>query len=810
MADNNSISDIKIEEFTVVMEVPEELSIMPVEQFVLFPSMIAPIVVGDEKSKKLVDDALSGKRTIGVFTKRPEKDSVNEFKSLYNTGTAANILKMLKMPDGTLRLLLHGIQRISIKEKLSSDPFLKAKVKILPPEKLKKSKEVDALVKSILELISKAIEHGSMSEDLRVAAMNIHEPGRLADLVAGNLNLKVPEQQEILETSNVLNRLNHIHFILTREIEMMDLGSKIQSRVKDELDKNQREYFLREQMRAIRKELGEEEGVQELDEFGKRLETKKMPEYAKEIARKELSRLRAMQPTSSEYTVSRTYLETILDLPWEDSTSDELDISKAQQILDSDHYSLEKAKDRILEYLSVRKLKKDMKGPILCFVGPPGVGKTSLGRSIATAIGRKFIRFSLGGMRDEAEIRGHRRTYIGAMPGRLIKSIKQAGVNNPVILLDEIDKIGGDYRGDPASALLEVLDPEQNNTFTDHYLDMPFDLSKVMFITTANQLDTIPGPLLDRMEIIGVSGYTLKEKLEIAKRYTIPKQIKENGLSRKNISFSDSAIVRCIEDYTSEAGLRNLEQKVGTICRKVARMIAEGKTKSFKVTPETIRELLGPQRFFKDAAERFGAPGVSIGLAWTPVGGEILFIEATLTMGSGRFVITGQLGDVMRESAQAAMTYIHTNAEKYSIPEELFSNRDVHLHVPAGAIPKDGPSAGTAIATALVSLLSGRNVKDFVAMTGEITLRGNVLPVGGIKEKVLAAARAGIKIVFLPEKNRTDAEQLPDEIKKKLRIHFVNHVDEVFAIALSSKKSKNASSLINSVATAKATLNSAD
>lgn len=797
MADKKNVAGIKIEEFTVAMDVPDELSVMPVEQFVLYPSMIAPIVVGDEKSKKLVDEALSGQRTIAVFTKRPDKESANEFKNLYTVGTAANILKMLKMPDGTMRLLLHGIQRITLKERLASSPFLRARVSVISENKLKATKETDALIKTIHELLGRVIDHSNMPEDLRVASMNVNEPGRLADLIASNMNLKVQEQQEILEVHNIGKRLNLVHRILSREVEMLELGNKIQSRVKNELDKNQREYFLREQMKAIRKELGEDEGIQELDELSDKLESKKMPEYAKEIAKKELSRLKAMQPSSSEYTVSRTYVETILDLPWEESTQDSLDIVKAQEILDADHYSLHKAKDRILEYLSVLKLKKDMKGPILCFVGPPGVGKTSLGRSIATAMGRKFIRFSLGGMRDEAEIRGHRRTYIGAMPGRLIKSIKQAGANNPVILLDEIDKIGGDYRGDPASALLEVLDPEQNNTFTDHYLDMPFDLSRIMFITTANQLDTIPGPLLDRMEIIGVSGYTAKEKVEIAKRYTIPKQIEANGLTKKSISFTDAAIVRCIENYTSEAGLRNLEQKIGAICRKVARMVAEGKKNSVKVTPEVVSELLGPQRFFKDAAERLGTPGVSIGLAWTPVGGEILFIEATLTMGTGRFVITGQLGDVMRESAQAAMTYIHTVADKLGISEELFSKRDIHLHVPAGAIPKDGPSAGTAIATALASMLTGRNVKDFIAMTGEITLRGNVLPVGGIKEKVLAAVRSGIKVVCLPEKNKIDAEQLPEEVQKKLKIYFVSHIDEVFNIVLNVGKNKNASFLLN-------------
>jgi ATP-dependent Lon protease len=595
----------------------------------------------------------------------------------------------------------------------------------------------------------------------------------------------------------VKERLKKVHYILSREIEVLEIGSKIQNRVKTELDKNQREYLLREQLKAIRKELGEEEGAgTELEELRERIEKKALPDHVRETANKELSRLRNMQPASAEYTVSRTYLDIILDLPWMDSTRDTINVPKARRILDRDHFDLEKVKDRILEHLSVRKLKKDMKGPILCFFGPPGVGKTSLGRSIAEAMGRKFVRISLGGMRDEAEIRGHRRTYIGAMPGRIIKSLRQVGACNPLILLDEIDKLGSDYRGDPSSALLEVLDPEQNNTFTDHYLDMPFDLSKVMFITTANQLDSIPGPLRDRMEIIEVTGYTLREKVQIAKKYTIPKQMSENGLTAKQISFTDSALTRLIEDYTREAGLRSLERQIGNVCRKVARQIVEGKTDQVTVQPAMLTKLLGPARFRGEVAERSGSPGIAVGMAWTPVGGEILFIEATVTAGTGKFVLTGQLGDVMRESAQAAMTYVHTMADELEVPEELFFKRDIHVHVPAGAIPKDGPSAGTAMATAIASLLTGRAVKDYLSMTGEITLKGNVLPVGGIKEKVLAAARAGIREVILPERNRDDADQLPDEIRKKLKIHFATHVDQVLKIALQTKVHARASRML--------------
>lgn len=769
---------------TTEQEIPAILPVLPLEHFVMFPFMIAPIIVGDDKSKLLVDQALGGQRMVAVLTKKPEGENLSSFDYLYDVGTAAAILKMLKMPDGSVRLLLHGMQRVHVTERMASDPFLSARVELVR-EEATQDKETDAILKNIHALLVRVIELASLPEDLGIAAMNLSDPGKLADLIASNLSLKVPEQQEVLELANVKARLERVLFILNREIEVLELGSKIQTQVKSEMDKSQRDYVLREQMKAIRRELGEEEGnAQELEELRERVAKKALPDSVRITAENELKRLRMMQPNSAEYTVSRTYLDWILDLPWLENTNDSINIPKAKRILDEDHYDLEKVKERILEYLSVRKLKQDMKGPILCFAGPPGVGKTSLGRSIARAMDRKFYRISLGGMRDEAEIRGHRRTYIGAMPGRILKGLKQVGANNPVLMLDEIDKVGADYRGDPSAALLEVLDPEQNNTFTDHYIDMPFDLSNVMFITTANMLDTIPGPLRDRMEIIELAGYTVREKVMIAKTYLIPRQMKENGITKKNIGFTDSAITRIIESYTREAGLRNLEREIGTVCRKIARRLAEGKADKVNVTTRTVHTYLGPQRHFSEVAQRMGTPGVSIGLAWTPVGGEILFIEANMTVGQGRFTLTGQLGDVMKESAQAALSYLHSQAERLKIPEERFSRHDIHVHIPAGAIPKDGPSAGIAMCTAMASLLTGRLVKNFLAMTGEITLKGNVLPIGGIKEKVLAAARAGIEEIILPQRNEKDLDELPLEVRRKMKFHPVEKMDQVLRLAL--------------------------
>lgn len=773
---------------TSEQELPESLAVMPIDSFVVFPSMIAPIIVGDEKSKRLVDDALGGQRIIGIFTARPDANGLVDFDRLYTVGTAATILKMIKMPDGTMRLLLHGTQRVRITETLGTEPFPRAKVELLS-EVPASDTETEAIVKNIHGILARVVELASLPEDLRTAASNLTDPGRLADLIASNLRLKVSEQQEILEMTDVKKRLQRVFHILNRELEVLELGNRIQSQVKNEMDKSQRDYYLREQMKAIRRELGEEEGnSRELDELKERVAKKALPDIVRETVKKEMLRLSQMQPASAEYTVSRTYLDWILELPWLESTKDMINVPKARKILDRDHYDLEQVKERILEYLSVRKMKQDMKGPILCFVGPPGTGKTSLGRSIAAAMNRKFYRISLGGMRDEAEIRGHRRTYIGAMPGRIIKGLKQVASNNPVLMLDEVDKLGSDYRGDPSAALLEVLDPEQNNTFTDHYLDLPFDLSNVMFITTANQLEPIPGPLRDRMEVIEVSGYTAREKLGIAKKYLVPKQMAENGISQKHIAFTDAAITKIIEDYTREAGLRNLERTIGTVCRKVARKAAEGRTRITHITPASLAAMLGPPKFYKEAAQRMAQPGVAIGLAWTPTGGEILFIEATMTAGQGRFTLTGQLGDVMRESAQAAHTYLHGQAEKLGIPEDYFSKRDIHVHVPAGAIPKDGPSAGITMCAAIASLLTGRKVKDFLAMTGEISLKGNVLPVGGIKEKLLGAARAGITEIILPERNRSDIAKLPEEIRKKMKIYPVSTAVEVLKLALEQKK----------------------
>lgn len=768
-------------------EVLSELPILPLEQFVLFPGMMAPIIVGDEKSKTLINDVVGTTRQVGVFTKRPDAPSISAFENLYDVGTAANIVKMLRTPDGIVRVLLHGIARVRIVEQLATDPYLRARVEVLKEEPAD-DKETQALIRSIHALLTQAVQLSALPEDLATAAINLTDPGRLADLVASNLQLKIPELIEILSLADVRERIRRVHYYLTREMEVLELGSKIRTQVKSELDKTQREYFLREQLKAIRKELGEDEsGSREIEELAERLKNKPLPDHAREVAEKELNRLRMMQPASAEYTVVRTYLDWILELPWLESTTDTLDIKRAKRVLDEDHYDLEKIKERILEYLSVRKLKNDMKGPILCFVGPPGVGKTSLGRSIARAMGRKFARIALGGMRDEAEIRGHRRTYIGAMPGRIIKALKQAGSNNPIIMLDEIDKLGSDYRGDPAAALLEVLDPEQNNSFVDYYLDMPFDLSNVMFITTANHMDPVPPPLRDRMEVIELPGYTLGEKVQICKRYIIPKQLSNNGLTPQHLKITDAAVVRIIEDYTREAGLRNLEREIAAVCRKVARRVAENPDYHARVTPRQLESLLGPPKYYSETAQRMGVPGVAIGLAWTPVGGEILFVEASLTPGNGRFTLTGQLGDVMRESAQAALTYLRSTAAEWNIPDELFAQRDIHIHVPAGAVPKDGPSAGITICTALASLLTNRLVKDYLAMTGEITLKGNVLPVGGIKEKMLAAARAKIREVILPERNMKDLSELPQEVREKLRFHPVKHVKEVLSLALGEK-----------------------
>ena len=770
------------------LEIPDELPILPIENMVVFPFMIAPLIISDDYSKKIVEEALVSHRMIGAVThKEGRQKEVAGFDDLYEVGTVSMILKMLRIPDGSLRVLIHGMKRMRIVEPITQMPYLKAKIEILNGiESL--DNETQAMMRNVNSLLNRIIKASAMPEDLSIAAININDPGKLADLIASNISLSIIEQQEILEAIDIKERLRKVLFILNKEIDMLDLGSKIQSQVRTKIDKHQRNFMLKEQLKAIKEELGEEDPTQiEIEELKSAITKAKMPKYAKAVATKELKRLESMSTSSAEYTVSRTYLDWIVSLPWAKHTKDNLDIAKAAQILDEDHYGLEKIKERILEYLSVLKLKNDMKGPILCFVGPPGVGKTSLGKSIARALGRKFYRASLGGMRDEAEIRGHRRTYIGALPGMIIKALKTCESNNPLIMLDEVDKLGNDFHGDPASALLEVLDPEQNNSFADRYLDIPFDLTKVMFITTANMLDTIPQPLLDRMEVIRLSGYTLEEKVNIAKKYLIPRQIERNGITKEKIEFNEEAIVKIIADYTKEAGLRNLERTIGTICRKNARQTAEGNTDKVIITPELVRKLLGAEIYYSEAAQRSNKSGVSTGLAWTQAGGEIMFIEAVATPGSGNLILTGQLGDVMKESAQAAKSFLHSISEDLQIDPEFFTKKNIHIHFPAGAIPKDGPSGGIAICSALASLVLDKPLKPLTAMTGEITIKGNVLPIGGVKEKVLAAVRAGIKTVLLPEKNKKDMEDIPEELRNTIKFKFFENMTDVLEYVLSIK-----------------------
>jgi ATP-dependent Lon protease len=760
--------------------VPEELPILPLRGVVIFPSAIVPLLISRSSSLKLVEDCLARDRILGLVAQKNPEEEAPEPTGLFSRGTAGRILKMLKYPDSSIRILVQGLRRIEIAQYTQQTPYFRARVRTLS-DVYETSERLDALQAHMVNQFAKFVSMiPYLPDELQVVVMNIKDPGRVTDLVASNLNISLEEKQDLLNTVGVKARLEKLSAILNREIELLELGQKIQAQVQSELSKNQKEFYLRQQMKAIQKELGEGDARSaEIEELRKRIEEAKMPEEARKAAETELERLKIIPPESAEHTVVRTYLEWLVSLPWSISTEDNLDIPHARQVLDEDHYDLEKIKDRILEYLAVRKLKKDSKGPILCFVGPPGTGKTSLGRSIARAMGRKFQRISLGGVRDEAEIRGHRRTYIGALPGRIIQAIRNAGSNNPLFMLDEIDKLGMDFRGDPASALLEVLDPEQNNTFQDHYLDVPFDLSKVMFITTANYLEPVPPALRDRMEVIELVGYTEEEKLEIAKRHVIPKQRTENGLVEDNIEFTDEAILEIVRSYTREAGLRNLEREIGRICRKVARGITEGRTEKVVVTREKLREFLGPEKFFSEVAERLHDPGVATGLAWTPNGGEILFIESTRMAGKKGLTLTGHLGDVMKESAQAALSLIRSRAEKLGIKPDFFENTDIHVHVPAGAIPKDGPSAGVAIATSLISLLTGRPVRHDVAMTGEITLRGRVLPVGGIKEKVLAARRAGISTVILPKRNEKDLDELAENVRQEMKFVFVDTIDEV-------------------------------
>jgi ATP-dependent Lon protease len=766
--------------------IPSRLSILPLRGTVLFPELILPIMVGRKKSVKLIDDAMEADRVIGVVTQHSSEIEEPNPDELYSIGVAAHLVRMVKEMDGTQRVIVQGLERIKILRYTKNDPYYIAEVEVIPEEETT-DVEIDALIMNLKQLFQKAVEFAPyLSVELKNMVLNIKVAGILADIIASNLNMNPAEKQEVLEIFKIKDRLARVHFLLTREVQVLELGNKIQSQVKEDIDKTQREYYLREQLKAIKRELGEiDEHSAELKELKEKIEKAGMPEEAKKAAEKELDRLSKMSPASAEYTVARTYLDWLVELPWSKGTNDNLDISHANTILDEDHYDLEKVKKRILEYLAVRKLKNDMKGPILCFVGPPGVGKTSLGMSIARAMGRKFVRISLGGVRDEAEIRGHRRTYVGALPGRIVQGIKKTGRNNPIFMLDEVDKIGMDFRGDPSSALLEVLDPEQNFSFSDHYIDVPFDLSKVMFITTANVLETIPPALKDRMEVLELPGYSDDEKLMIANRHLIPKQLNEHGLSTELLAFEDETIKVITNAYTREAGVRNLEREIAAICRAVAKGVAEGKQEKVVMKPDMLHKFLGPIKFFSEVAERTSDPGVATGLAWTPTGGDIIFVEATKMSGDKGLTLTGQLGEIMKESAQAALSYVRSKAKDLGIEENFYQKHDIHIHVPAGAIPKDGPSAGITMFMALTSLLTNRPVRGDVAMTGEITLRGMVLPVGGIKEKILAGKRAGIKTIIMPQKNEKDLEELADHVKEGLEFKFVQRMDEVVKIALS-------------------------
>jgi ATP-dependent Lon protease len=772
---------------------PGQLPILPLFDAVLFPKMVLPLVVMQVESVRLIDNAMTKDRIIGLMVseKPDEKDSEKKDKKkdplagLKSVGVSALILKMAKSEENKAQLLVQGLNRFRVKRFTQTEPYIKAEVVQLK-EQTEMDTQIEALMANLNAVFGKIVEFSpGLPQEFAGMAKSIKEGGILADMVASTINATVEEKQSVLEIVDVTKRLKQVTRLANHQLEILELGNKIQSQVKGDMDKRQREYYLRQQLKAIQEELGEAEDSQvELEEYRTRIEELDLPEEARKEADRELARLARMHASSAEYTVALTYLDWITSLPWNESTQDTLDIKKARTVLDEDHYGLEKAKRRVIEYLAVRKLKPESKGPILCFAGPPGTGKTSLGSSIARALGRKFIRISLGGVRDEAEIRGHRRTYVGALPGRIIQGIRRAGSNNPVFMLDEIDKVGSDFRGDPSSALLEVLDPEQNFSFSDHYLDVPFDLSKVMFITTANILDTIPPALRDRMEVLELLGYTLEEKIKIAKRYLIPRQREAHGLKASQISFTIGAIRQIIGGYTREAGLRNLERELATICRGVAAEIAEEKVSSHKVGKKDISKFLGPIRIPDDPTARAETPGVAVGLAWTQTGGEILFVEATAMNGSKGLTLTGQLGDVMKESATAALSFVRANAKKLGIEADFFKEHDLHIHVPAGAIPKDGPSAGVTMLTALTSLLTGKSVRKNLAMTGEITLRGQVLPVGGIKEKVLAAHRAGIKVLILPKWNEKDLEDIPEKVRNEIEFHFEDRMMNVLKIAL--------------------------
>jgi ATP-dependent Lon protease len=766
-------------------KLPSHLPILPLKDTVVFPRLPMPLVVGRPASLRLIDDAMLKDRLVGLAAQRDPRVDAPGPGDLYAVGTAAAIQRLLKFPDGTVRVLLSGLDRIRLGRVVRTDPYLVAEIEVLA-DRTDDSVEIEALTKNLLQQIQKMLSLMPIaSDEIGVALLNAEEPARLADLAAALLVRDTAQKQELLETLSVKERLRRLTRHVSREIEVLELGSKIQQEIQDEMEKGQREFVLRQQLKAIQKELGAgdetEEAIRRLQEA---IEKAGLPPPVKEVADRELGRLRTTPPAAAEHVVVRTYLDWILALPWTRETEDKIDLPEARRVLDEDHYDLEKVKERILEFLAVRKLRAGGKGPILCFIGPPGTGKTSLGRSIARAMGRAFHRISLGGVRDEAEIRGHRRTYVGALPGRIIEGLRKCGTRNPVFMLDEIDKIGADFRGDPAAALLEVLDPEQNAGFVDHYLDLAFDLSRVMFITTGNVLHSIPAALLDRMEVLELPGYTEEEKQAIARRYLIPRQAAENGLAADEIRIDDAALTLVISRYTQEAGLRNLEREIATLCRKAARRKAEGEAGPFTVDVAALAPLLGPERFASEVAERAEKPGVSIGLAWTPFGGQILFVEATRMPGGKSLILTGQLGDVMRESAQAALSYVRSRAAALGVDPGFFARSDIHLHVPAGAIPKDGPSAGATMAAALASLLTGRPCRPETAMTGEITLRGKVLPVGGIKEKLLAARRAGIRTVIVPAENRKDLQDVPKETLDRLDVRFARSMDEVLEAAL--------------------------
>ncbi len=771
------------------------LPILPVRDTVLFPHAVLPLTVGRESSVQLIN-SLGEDKTIVVVAQREARVDSPQPTDLYSIGTLAVVHKVVKMPNQSLFVFAEGLERVRLADFAQLSPFMRARVTTIPEIIPPKDSEIEALQRNVLTLFQQIVAGSpTLSDELSTVAMNIEEPGRLVDFIASSLpSLSTSDKQETLETTDVRVRLEKINQHLAKELEVQQLRNKIQSEVQDRVQQTQREYYLREQMKAIQKELGEQdEGARDTEELKQKIESAGMPDEVKKEALKELGRLARMSPMAADYSVTRNYIEWLAVLPWAKTSGGEIEIPKAKEILDADHYDLQKVKDRILDYLSVRRLKPSMKGPILCFVGPPGVGKTSLGKSIARALGRKFVRLSLGGVHDEAEIRGHRRTYIGALPGQIIQGIRRAETKDPVFMLDEIDKVGRDFRGDPASALLEALDPEQNATFRDNYLDVTFDLSKVLFITTANMLDPIAEPLRDRMEIIELQGYTEEEKIHIAFQYLIPRQIEENGITKEQIEFPEEAVSYIIRHYTREAGVRNLERTIGTICRKQARRLAEGKTDKLVITKEIVQQFLGgiKVRSEGEIAERTKRAGVVVGLAWTPSGGDVLFVEANQMKGKGGLTITGQIQDVMRESMQAGLSWVRSNAKQLGIDEEFFANHDIHIHVPAGAIPKDGPSAGVTIVTALVSLLSGKQVRPLTAMTGEITLSGNVLPVGGIKEKVLAAKRAGVHDVILPAENKTNVEEdLTPEQLMGLTTHYVKTIDEVLEFALPSTPSE--------------------